>query len=429
MKVTAERIDNHKLVLEMEVPQEEVAKAFQKAYQKLAARVNIPGFRKGKAPRNILELHVGKDVLKDEAFDLLANKAYWQALDEQKAEPVTRPEIEILTFEEGKPLRFKATVVTKPDVTLGEYKGLKVAKLVAEVTAEDVQKQLENLRIRHAKMVVVEDAVLQKGDFAIIDFEGFIDGKPFKGGDAKGYPLEVGSGSFIPGFEDQLLGAKAGEEREVNVVFPEDYFVPELAGKASTFKVKIHDIKRKELPELDDDFAKDVSEFDTLEELKADIENKLKEAAAERAEREFRSQAIKLAVDNATVDIPEVMIEQRIDDMVSDLDINLQNRGMKLDDYLKATKMDMAGLRQNYREAAAYSVKTDLVLEAIAKAEGIEVSDEDMQAEVVAMARSYGASVEDVAKIIREQGRVNALYETVKRKKAAKLIVDSAVAE
>jgi trigger factor len=429
MNVKAEKIDAHKTMLEIEVPQPEVAKAVDKAYHKLADKVNIPGFRKGKVPRKILEMRLGKQALMDEAFEILATPAYGKALDEQNIDPVTRPEIEVVTFEEDKPLVFKATVIVKPEIELGEYKGLKVAKPAVTVGEEEVNRQLESLRNRNAKMVVAEDAALAKGDFAIIDFEGFIDGAPFKGGDGKGYPLEIGSGSFIPGFEDQLLGAKAGEEREVKVTFPADYFASELAGKTAEFKVKVNDVKRKELPAIDAEFVKEVSEFDSVEELKADIENKLKQSAEEKADREFRTNAIKAAVDNCSVDIPPVMVESEIDNMLREMDINLQNRGMSLAKYLEATKTDVAALRANYREAAVESVKTDLMLEAIAKAEKIEATPEDLNQEVAAMAAGYRAPVEEVRKIILTEGRLEALARSVVRKKAAQAVIDGVAAE
>lgn len=429
MKLTAERIDNHKVVLEMEVPQVEVAKALEKAYTRLANKVNIPGFRKGKAPRNILEMRLGKQALLDEAFDILAPTAYNKALADENIEPVGRPEIEVIKLEENHPLVFKATVVAKPEIELGQYKGLKVEKAAVEVTEDQIKAQLDGLLDHNAKMVVVEDAVLANGDFAVIDFEGFIDGVPFSGGEGKGYPLQLGSASFIPGFEEQLLGAEAGEEREVSVSFPEDYHVKELAGKAAVFKVKIHDVKRKELPELDDDFAKDVSEFDTVEELKADIKNKLEQTAQEKTERDFRAAVVKQAVENSTVDIPEIMIEQRIDHMLNELDISLQNRGMNLENYMQYAKMDISALRQSYRDAALLNVKTDLMLEAVGKTEAVEVKPEDMEAEVVAMAQTYGASPEQVSKIIREQGRIGDLAASIIRKKAAQLIIDSVAAE
>ncbi len=429
MKVTAERIDNHKTVLSLEVPQTEVVKAVEKAYRKLANQVNIPGFRKGKAPRKVVEMRIGKEALLDEAFEILAPQAYAKALEEQSIDPVGRPEIEVITLAEDQPLVFKATVVKKPEVTLGQYKGLTIEKTAAEVTDADVDSELEKNRSRNAKMVVVEDAELKQGDLAIIDFKGFVDGVPFDGGEGKSYPLEIGSGSFIPGFEEQLIGAKSGDEREVSVSFPEDYFVAELAGKAAKFTVNIHDIKRKEMPELDDEFAKESGEFDTLAELKSDIKNKLEQTAADKAEREFRAAAIKAVVDGAELEVPDVMVENQIDNMIQDLDVNLQQRGMQLAKYLEYTKMDMAALRENYRAAALYNVKTDLVLEAIVKAEGFTAAPEDLQQEIESMAQNYQTTVEEIVKVIRETNRFQALNDSVLRKKAAQLVIESVAAQ
>lgn len=425
MKVSVERIDNHKAVLEVEVPQEEVDKAVDRAYQKLTAKVNIPGFRKGKVPRKILERHIGKEALLEEAFDFIVPNAYGKALEENKLEVVSRPEIEVVTLKEGEPCIFKATVIVKPEVTLGQYKNLKIAEVTAVATDEDVEKQLTDMRDRQAKMVVVPDAVLANGDFAIIDFTGFVDGAPFKGGDAQGYPLEVGSGSFIPGFEEQLIGAKSGEERTVTVTFPADYFVKELADKVAEFKVKIQDIKRKELPAIDDDLAKDASEFETLEELKADLKNKLEEAAKEKAEREFKNNVVKTAVENAQMDVPDIMVDERVDVMIQDLSVNLENRGMQLAKYLEYVHMDINDMKKSYRDSALANVKVDLLLEAIAKEEKIEVTAEDLDAETAAMAETYQTPVEEVRKIITEQGNIGALAKTVLRKKALGLIMDS----
>lgn len=425
MKVTAERIDNHKVVLEMEVPQADVSKAIDKAYTKLANKINIPGFRKGKVPRKVLENRIGKQALLDEAFDIIAPKVYGEALTEQSIDPVGRPEIEVVTLAEDKDLVFKATVTAKPELTLGDYKALKVEKTVVEVTEEQVDVQVKSMLDHNAKMVVVEGAQIQVGDFAVIDFEGSVDGVLFEGGEGKGYPLQIGSGSFIPGFEEQLIGAKSGEEREVKVTFPEEYHAPNLAGKAAIFKVKVNDVKRKELPTLDDQFVKETSTFQTVDELKTDIKNKLEETAKQKAETDMRAAAIKAASDNCTVDIPEMMVENRISHMIEELDISLQNRGMKLEQYLQYAKMDIAKLRENYREAAAVNVKTDLMLETIAKVEDIKVEAVDMQAEVGMMAQAYGATPVEVQKIIQEQGRIGDLVATILRKKAAKLIVDS----
>jgi trigger factor len=425
MKVSVERIDNHKAVLEVEVPQEDVDKAVNRAYQKLAAKVNIPGFRKGKVPRKILERHIGKEAILEEAFDFIVPDAYGVALQEKNLEVVSRPEIDVVSLKEGEPCVFKATVVVKPEVTLGQYKNLKIAEVSAVVTDEDVEKQLTDMRDRQAKMVVVPDAVLAKGDFAIIDFTGFVDGAPFKGGDGQGYPLEVGSGSFIPGFEEQLIGAKSGDDRTVNVTFPADYFVKELANKVAEFKVKIQDIKRKELPPFDDELAKDVSEFATLEELKTDLRNKLEEAAKEKADREFKNNVVKAAVENAPMDIPEVMVNDRVDVMIQDLAVNLENRGMQLAKYLEYVHMDMNDMKKSYRDSALANVKVDLLLEAIAKEEKLEISPEDLDVETAAMAATYQTTVEEVRKIITEQGNIGALAKTVLRKKALGLIMDT----
>lgn len=425
MKVTAERIDNHQVVLELEVPQVEVSKAIEKAYTKLANKINIPGFRKGKAPRKVIENRIGKQAILDEAFDIVAPKAYSEALTEQNLEPVGNPKIDVVVLEEDKDLVFKATITAKPEITLGDYKGLKIEKTAVEVTEEQVEAQVNKMLENAAKMVIVEDAEIQDGDFAVIDFEGFVDGVAFEGGEGKGYPLQIGSGSFIPGFEEQLIGAKAGEEREVNVTFPEEYHAPNLAGKASVFKVKVNDVKRKELPALDDEFVKATSAFNTVDELKVDIKNKLEATAKQKAENDMRSAAIKLASDNATVDIPEVMVENRIGHMIEELSISLQNQGLKLEQYLEYAKLDMAKLRENYRETAAINVKTDLMLEAVAKTEEIKVEAADIQGEIELMARSYGATAQQVQKIIQEQGRIGDLVATIQRKKAAKVIVDS----
>lgn len=427
MKVTMERIDNHKAVLEIEVPQADVEKAVAKAYHKLASEVKVPGFRKGKVPRKVLESRIGKEAILNEAFDFIAPKAYAEALAEQDIEPVSRPAIEVVTLNESDPLVFKATVVAKPEVTLGEYKNLEVAEVEAVVAEDDIEKRLNEMQTRQAKMVVVEDGALEKGDFAIIDFKGFVDGEAFEGGEGKGYPLEIGSGSFIPGFEDQLIGKKAGEEVTVEVTFPEEYFSKELAGKAAEFKVKVNDVKRKELPALDDEFAKDVSEFETLEELKADIKNKLEETAQEKAIREFKNNVMKLAVDNASMDIPDVMVEDRINLMIQDLAVNLENRGMKLAQYMEFMKLDMNGLRENYREMALTNIKVDLLLEAVAKAESFVAEAEDVDAEIEAMAATYGAKPEEIRKIIHEQDNMDALEKTVLRKKAMDVIFNTAV--
>jgi trigger factor len=424
MKVNAEKIDKYTTVLEIEVDAVKVNKAFERAFQKLSQTVSIPGFRKGKAPRKIIETRVGKDAIKEEALDFAIPESYSAALKEVNIEPVDRPDLDIVQMEENKPLIYKATVVGKPEVQLGEYKGIKVEKPAPTVTDEEMLEQLHSLQQRHAKVVVMDGAEVNNGDFAIIDFEGFVDGEAFKGGKAESYPLEVGSGSFIPGFEEQLLGAKAGEKRTVKATFPVEYFVPELAGKEAEFQVTVKDVKRKELPELDDDFAKEASEFATIEELKADTRNKLEEKAAARIQREYNDNVMKQVVDNAEVDIPGVMIDQRSARMLSDFTLNLRQRGLSLEEYLEHAKTTVSELKEKYNEAAKDAVKRDLVLEAIAKAENVEVTNEDIQAEVERIASMYQTTPKEVLDILVSEQRLSDVRYNVSLNKTAQLIFD-----
>ena len=426
MKVTAEKIDNQQVVLEIEVEAAEVEKATEKAYKKIANKVSIPGFRKGKAPKKIVEQHVGAQAILDEAFDIVAPKAFNDALDEQKIDPVTRPQIEVVTLEAGKNLVFKATVTPKPEVTLGEYKGLKVEKTTVEIKDEDVEKQIEQMRDRQGKMVdAPEGAEVKSGDFTTLDFKGFVDGEAFEGGEGKDYPLQIGSNSFIPGFEDQLVGAKIGEQRDVNVKFPEEYHAKELAGKDAKFECTVRSIKSKELPALDDEFAKKASTFQTLDELKADVREKLTKNAEQKAENDRKAAAIQQATDNITVDIPAVMIDNRVTAMIQEMAMRLEQQGMKLEQYLQYAGTDIAKIREDYRETAEKNVKTDLMLESVAKAEEIKVEANDLDAEVAAMAAAYGATPAQVQKIIKEQGRIGDLAATVLRKKTAQFVVDN----
>ena len=427
MKVSVTKKEHNVTELVIELPVEEVAKAYDKAYKKLVQQVNIPGFRKGKAPRKMIEKRVGEDGMRSEAFDFIIPDAYRQAVVDNNIETVGRPEVTDVTLNEGEPCVFTVSVITKPEVTLGDYKGLQVAAPVTEVTDEEVDKQINTLRDRHAKMVVAEGAELGQGDFALIDFDGTIDGKPFSGGQSKGYPLEVGSGSFIPGFEDQLIGAKAGEEREVKVTFPADYFVAELAGKEAVFVTKINDVKRKELPELNDDFAKEAGDADTFEEMKAKTKEKLVAAAKEKDEAAFREAALKQAVANSTIEIPDIMVEDQIDQMVQDLDFNLRQRGLELEKYLGYMNTDMAGLRERYHAAALEEVRSELTLEAIVKAEDLTVSDEEYAEETQKMAKTYKMSEAELNKMLVDKGHTQAVKSTLPRRKAAQIILDSAV--
>ena len=425
MNVSVERVANE-ATIKIQLPAAEVNKGFAKAVQKVAGQVNIPGFRKGKAPRNILELHVGKEAIKQEAFEIVANDCYRKAMADEKLIPVSDPAVKESTFEENTDMELILTITVKPEPKLGEYKGLKVEKKEAVVTDEQIDAAVEELRKRGAKMVVAPDAVIMKGDFAIIDFAGTVDGEPFSGGEGKGYPLEVGSGSFIPGFEDQLVGLKAGDSTDVQVTFPEEYFVKELAGKEAVFKVNVQDVKRKELPELTDEFVATNSKCKTVEELKADYKEKMQKHAEEQAETDYERELIQTAVANAEFEVPEIMVEDRISQMVDELKMNLENRKMNLDAYLKYTGMDMEKLRENYKATALENVKTDLVLDAIAKAENIQVGMEDVDAELTNIAMQNGAKVEEVKKIIASNGNMGLLLANILRRKSAHVVIDGA---
>lgn len=428
MNVTVNEVDQHKVTLHIEVPAKDASKAAAAACKNLANRVNIPGFRRGKAPRMVLESFLGKDAVKQEIFEAIANKAYSDALKENDIVPVTDPEINVICDEKGKDVVFEATITKKPEVKLGEYKGIKVAKDVVAVSDEDVAKELANLQKQHSKLVVApEGTEIAKDDFAVIDFKGTVDGVAFEGGEGKAYPLQIGSGSFIPGFEDQLIGCKAGDEKDVTVTFPEDYFEKSLAGKEAVFAVKVNDVKRSELPAINDEFAKEAGKFDTVDELKADIRKRLESRASFQALEKFNSEVLKTAVNAAEVDIPQVMIDDKIDQMIEELSMKLETQRMNLDDYLKYMGQDMDKLKEQYAEPAKENVKMDLVLEAIAKAESIEVKDIDLQAEIITMAQNFGADPKEVYKIIMKEHRVPMLVQSVGRKKAASFILKNAV--
>lgn len=426
MEVTVNNLENHQVELEITVPAEELGKAYQAAYKKIVSKVNIPGFRKGKAPLLIVEKQYGVETVLREAFDIVAPKAMSEALQQEDMDLVTRPEIDVVTLEKGKDVVFKATATKKPEVKLGEYKGLKVEVTKDVVDDNAIQEQLVRMLDRQADMVDAEEgAAVEKDDFITLDFKGFVDGEAFAGGESKDYPLQVGSNSFIPGFEDQLIGATIGNDIKVNVKFPEEYHSEELKGKDAVFECTVKSIKKKVLPELNDDFAKKASTFQTLDELKADIKSNLEKSAEAKAESAKREAAIKQAADNAEVDVPEVMVENRVSAMIQQMALSLQQQGMSLEMYLQYTNSDMAKLRENYKETAATNVKVDLMLEAVAKAEGIKVEAEDLDEQVNAMAATYGATPAQVRQIIAEQGRLGELTGSVLRSKTAKFIVDS----
>ena len=426
MNVTVERVENE-ATLKITAPAAEVNAGYKKAVQKIADQANIPGFRKGKAPRAIIEMHYGKEAVKQEAFEIVANKAYSEALEQEKLIPVSDPKVEESTFEEGKDMELTIKVTLKPEPELGEYKGLHVEKKEVEVTDEQVDAQIKDMMGRDAKMVVAEEgAVIEKGDFAIIDFAGTVDGEPFSGGEGKGYPLEVGSNSFIPGFEDQLVGLTKGDSTDVEVTFPEDYFVKDLAGKEAIFKVNIQDVKRKELPELNDEYVASKTDFKTVEELRANYKERMQKAAEANAKAEYEHELIDLAVANAKFSVPEIMIEDKISQMVEEMKMSLESRKMSLDMYMQYTGLDMAKIRENQRPVAEENVKTDLVLDAIAKAEDIQVDMADVDAEIAAISAQHGASPEEVKKIIKGNGTMGLLLANILRRKAAHVVIDSA---
>lgn len=426
MNVTVERVGND-ATLKITLPAEEVNKGFKKAVAKIAGQVNIPGFRKGKAPRNIIEMHYGKEAVKQEAFELVANQCYTEALEQEKLIPVSDPKVEDSVFEENKDMELTIKVTLKPEVKLGDYKELHVEKEAVEVTDEAVEEQVQGLRSRHAKMVEAEEgAVIEKGDFAIIDFAGTVDGEPFSGGEGKGYPLEVGSNSFIPGFEDQLVGLKKGDSTDVDVTFPEEYFVKELAGKQAIFKVNVQDVKRKELPELTDEYVAANSDCKTVEELRASYKERMQKAAENNAQIAYEKALIDIAVANAEFEVPEIMIEDRVTQMIDEMRMSLEARKLTLEQYMQYSGIDMKQLRERQHDAAVENVKTDLVLDAIAKAENIQVSMEDVDSELSAIASQHGATLEDVKKIIKSNGTMGLLLANILRRKAAHVIIDSA---
>ncbi len=425
MSVSVERPGNE-ATLKINAEAAEVNKGFARAVAKVSNQVNIPGFRKGKAPRKVLENFVGKEAIKQEAFEIVANDQYRKALNDEKLIPVSDPQIKEQKFEENEPMDLTLTVTLKPEPELGEYKGLEVEKKAVAISDEDVNKALEDMQNRAAKMVEAKDAVISKGDFAIIDFAGTIDGKAFSGGEGKGYPLEVGSGSFIPGFEDQLVGLKAGDSTDVKVTFPADYFSKDLAGKEAVFKVHVQDVKRKELPVVDDALVAANSDSKTVEEFKTKTKERMTKMAENEAQNAYEKGLIDKAVANAKVDVPDIMVEDRVSHMVEELALNLESRKMNLDMYLKYTGTDLPKFRESQKPVALENVKADLILDAIAKKENIQVTEQDAVNEMASIASQHGATVKEVQKIIKDNNTVGLLLANVLRKKAARLIIDNA---
>lgn len=424
MSAKWEKLENNQGVLTVEVEEADFNKALDQAFKKVVGKVNVPGFRKGKVPRKIFEARFGVESLYQDALDILLPTAYQKAIDETGIEPVDRPDIDIEQLEQGKPVIFKANVTVKPEVELGEYKGLEIPEKDFSVTDEQVNEELETVRNRQGELIVVEDGEIQDGDTAVIDFEGFIGEEAFEGGKGENYSLEIGSNTFIPGFEEQLVGLKKDEEKDVVVTFPEDYHAEELKGKEATFKVKVNEIKRKQLPELDDEFAKDVSEFETLDEYKADLKQKLEERAKQEEEQYKKDTVVEKATENATIDIPEVMIDNEIEHMMREFEQRLQMQGLNLEQYFQFSGQDKEALQEQFRTDAEKRVRTSLTLEAIAKAENIEITDEDIDAELEKLAEMYGRSKDEIKTIFEQQGNLESMKNDLKVRKAVDLLVN-----
>ena len=400
MSVQVEKQEKNMAKLTIEVSAEEFGAALEKAYQKDKKKINVPGFRKGKAPRKMIEKMYGAGIFYEDAANIVIPEAYAAAAKECAEEIVSQPQISVTQIGAGQPFIFTAEVALKPAVTLGDYKGVEVEKTPVEVSEEEVDKEVDKERENNSRTIDVDDRAVEKGDMIKLNFEGFVDGTPFEGGKAEDYSLTIGSGSFIPGFEDQLIGAKIGEEVEVNVTFPEEYHAAELKGKPAVFKCTVNEIKVKELPEADDEFAKDVSEFDTLAEYKDDIRAKLLEKKTADAKREKQNKTVAKAVENATMEIPEAMITEQVRRMADDFARRLQSQGLSMDQYMQFTGLTMDALAQQMRPEALKRIQNSLVLEAIAKAENIEVSDEKVNEEIEKMAAAYKMEADKLKELI-----------------------------
>ena len=397
MNVKVEETKNkNEVKLEITVEKEKFENAIKDVFNKNAKYFSIPGFRKGKAPYQIVEKAYGVQIFYEDAFNEIAGDAYEEALTKKKIEAVSKPNIDIVQMEKGKDLIFTVVVSTKPEVVLGKYKGIEIKKIEYNVSDKDVEQELTQMSEKNARLVSVEDRPVENGDITVIDFEGFLNGKPFEGGKAENHELTIGSNTFIPGFEDQIIGMKLEEEKEIKVKFPKEYFSANLAGKDAMFKVKLHEIKKKIMPKIDDELAKDISEFDTIKELKESIKNKKEEQNKLRAKHETEEEVIKAVCKNAKVDIPQGMIELEIDNMVKDIETRLSYQGMKLDKYLQMMNKTMEDFRKENKEQAETSVKTRLVLEAITKDSAIDVTDDDLKSKIKELSEKYGKKEEEI---------------------------------
>ena len=424
MSLQVEKLEKNMAKLTVEVPAEQFEKALTTAFNKNKSRFNIPGFRKGKAPQAMVEKMYGVEVLYEDAINEALDATYGDAVTESELDVVSRPEIDVVQVEKGKELIYTATVAVKPEVTLGEYKGIEVEKASAEVSDEDIEAEFKKVQEQNSRLITVEDRAVEDGDQTVVDFEGFVDGTPFEGGKGEDYPLTIGSHSFIDTFEEQLIGKNIGEECEVNVTFPEEYHAKELAGKPAVFKVTVKEIKRKELPELNDEFAGEVSEFETLEEYKNDVKAKLSLTKQKEAATENENHVVDKVVENATMDIPEPMIDSQVNNMVNDYARRMQSQGLSLEQYMQFTGMTIDTLKEQMKPQAVKRIQTRLVLEAIVKAENITVSDEAVEKEIADMAESYKMEVAQIKEYMGENG-----IEQMKEDLAVQEAVDFLVAE
>lgn len=428
MSLQVEKMEHNMAKLTIEVETEKVEKAIQAAYLKQRGQISVPGFRKGKVPRQMIEKMYGAEVFYDEAANSMIQEAYSAAYDECEEEIVSQPTVDIVQLEKGKPFIFTAEVALKPEVTLGDYKGLKVSKISTRVTAKEVDAEVEAEQQKNARTIEVTDRAVADKDEVKLNFEGFVDGEAFEGGKGEDYPLTIGSGSFIPGFEDQLIGAEIGKETEVKVTFPEDYQAEELKGKEAVFKCTVNSISAKELPELDDEFAADVSEFETMDEYKADVKKKIKERKEKEGKNKQEDEAVEKAIENATMDIPEAMINMQVRQLANDFAQRIQQQGLTMEQYMQFTGMTQEKMNEELRPQAEKRIKTRLVLEAVAKAENIEVTDERLDEEISKMAEAYKMEADKIKELMGD-AEIKSMKEDMAVQDAVTFLVENAVEE
>lgn len=425
MNVKVETLEKSMVKLTIEVDADRFEAGMKHAYNKNKGKLTVPGFRKGKVPRQLIEKTYGAEIFYEDAVNYIIPEAYDKAVEENDLQVVSRPDVDVQQVEKGKPMIFTAEVAVKPEVTLGDYKGLEVEKVEAEVTEEDIQADIDKVREQNSRLVTITDRAVEDGDQVVIDFEGFVDGEAFEGGKGENYPLTIGSHSFIDNFEEQLIGKNIDEELEINVTFPEEYQSEELQGKPAMFKVKIKEIKFKELPEVDDEFAKDVSEFDTLDEYKADIKAKLLEQKEKDAKNKKQEAVLNKAIENATMEIADPMVEMQTENMTHDFAHRIQQQGLTLEQYFGFTGQNMATLKESMKGEAEKRIKSRLVLEAIVDAESIDVSDDELREELEKMAKAYNMEYDQLAEKMNDEYR-DSIRDDIKNQKALDFIVDQA---